>query len=321
MCRPILVLALLVACRGDDPPPSTTTAPSHAEIAAALVPVFAEPEAESLIPDVALMVGGIDVKAVLASKLYEINAPALQGRAKEALDALAKCSLGLERLERITFGYDPFLQDFAVVVDGDGIGVQKSLDCLHAAITAKQEAPWTMGERVGKTVLNLSGGGRVAYVLGDDRLAFVSWDWTKAMDGIVEGTGTSAFTGKLAPVIARVDTTRMLWTAGTFPSDLLRVTALAGAKDFAATLELTDGAALTISLGYASADEANATRTEAQKQFDDLKGAAPSMGVPQGLVDSVRFTADEASVVIALKANDADLRALQAKLGTAMLGL
>lgn len=315
----IVALALLVACK--DKAAEEAAAKSEAAAAgataaaaaAALVPAFtdAAKNADKLIPAAATLVGSIDVAGLTKTGLYETNKGMLQDAMSEVLVAADACSVGLAKLERITFGVDPESNSAALVVDAVGIGKPDTLACLNKKITEKEgREPWTVEDRDGKKVLVMRDG--VGHMVSDNRLAIASGQWVGAMKELVDGKAKSAFDGELKEVIARADTTKVIWAAGKMPAAAVKGTPADGAKDLTASLDLSSGLAFAGSIGFGSADEAKLRAADLQKQFDGLKGMATGMGVPQGVVDSVKISNDEKSLVLAVTMTAADLTTLQA---------
>lgn len=308
-----VAIALLVGCKDKEAEAAAQkadAAAAGATAAAALVPVFASTGADKLIPGRAKIVGSVDFAGLQKSELYKINEALVTAQAKDLLEVGNACSLGIDKMQRFTFGMDVMANQFAVVIDATGIGKADTLKCLHAKIKEKEgRDPWTAEEREGRQVLTMKDG--TGYVMSDDRLAVSSQEWQPHLRELVEGQGTSAFKGELEPVIKRADTDKVFWMAGSLPAELVNMTPMKGAKDFAAAIDVGSGVALNASFGFGNASEASMQRTEIQTQFDQVKGMAASMGVPQGFIDSVQVVAKDTTVVLTVKASDADLRALQ----------
>lgn len=267
-------------------------------------------DSAKLIPDAATVVGGIDVKALVGSKAYTDNKDKIEtGEFKEMVDAATACNLGTDKWKSVTFGADPDKNQFAVIVNADGIGKDENLTCVAGKIKEKKgEEPWKVEEKDGKKVLTMKDG--QGWVINDGSIVLASKDWVTAVGELVGGKGKSVFDGALKDVIGRADTGKHIWAAGNIPASAAQGPA-AGAKDAAVSLDLSGGVAIAASVGFASADEATKKKDELQKQFDEMKGMAGAVGVPQTVVDSVKIDASGNAVTVAAKATDDDLKKIQ----------
>lgn len=311
----VAALASLVACKdkaAEEAAIKQEAAAAGAAAAAALAPTFATASkgADELIPEAAMFVGSVDIAAFVKSPAYVANKLVVEAQMKDALAVAGKCGLGLDAVQRVTFGVDPARNHVAAVLDATGIGKRETLDCLHKEITAKDgREPWKFEERGGKQVLVMKDG--TGHMISDDRIAIASGDWATALAELVDGKGKSAFGGTLKDVIARTDSTKPLWAAGKIPTEVVKGTPVEGAKDVAGSIDIASGVAVEVSVGFASADEATKFQAEAQKQFDQFKGILVPTGVPQAVVDSVQIAAKGPTMRIAVTASDADILALQ----------
>lgn len=269
-----------------------------------------------LIPEAATVVGGVDVKGLVASKAYTDNKALLeQGENKEMLDAATACNLGTDKFKSITFGADPTKNQFAVVVSADGIGKDENLNCIAGKFKEKNggKDPWKLEDKDGKKQLTMEGddAGNVGYIVNENTLVVATKDWAAAVKELVDGKGKSAFDGALKDVIGRADTSKHVWAAGTIPADFTKDGPAAGAKDAAGDVDLSNGVAFKASVGFASADDAKKKAEELQKQFDGVKGAATGMGVPQAAVDSVKIEAKDTAVNLSASITGDDMKKVQ----------
>jgi hypothetical protein len=266
-----------------------------------------------LIPDAATMVGGVDMKGLVGSKAYTDNKALLEtGETKEMMDAATACNLGTDKWKSITFGADQAKNQFAVVVNADGIGKDENLNCIAGKIKEKQgKDPWKLEEKEGKKVLTMEGDEGTGYVVNENTLVVASKDWAAAVKELVDGKGKSAFDGALKDVIGRADTSKHIWVAGTIPAEMTKEGPAAGAKDVAGDADLSNGLAVKASVGFASADDAKKKAEELQKQFDGVKGAASGMGVPQAAVDSVKIEAKDTAVTVTASISADDMKKVQ----------
>jgi hypothetical protein len=269
-------------------------------------------DSAKLIPDAATMVAGVDVKAVMATKLYTDNKALIeQGESKEMLDAATACNLGTDKWKNVVIGMDMTKNQHAMVVNADGIGKEENLTCISGKIKEKAgKEPFKIEDKDGKKVLTMDDGG-VGYIVNEGTLVIASKDWAAAVKDLVDGKGKSVFDGSLKDVIGRTDTGKHVWFAGTVPADMAKGSPAEGAKDVAGSLDVSSGVAVAASVGFGSADEATKKKDELQKQFDQFKGMAGGMGVPQGVVDSVKIDASGNAVTVSAKASDDDLKKIQ----------
>jgi hypothetical protein len=268
-----------------------------------------------LVPDSATVVGGIDVVGLRKSSIW---ASASEGIAKtegkEVLDAAAACSVGLAEIERVTFGFDPGTEDFAVVIDADGIGKPAALDCLDQQITAKDgSAPWKREEKDGR-VARMMADGKIVYVASDSAIVFVSKAWSSGERDLIDGKGRSVLDGSLREVIGRADVGKTFWLAAAVPSELVAGSPGEGATDVVGSLELASGFALAVSVAFRSADAATEKRDELRHQLDARKGDAAGLGVSQAVVDSIAIEARGNTVALSMKMSDEDMKKLGSRL-------
>lgn len=267
-------------------------------------------DSAKLIPDAATMVGGVDIKALVGSKAYTDNKAMIeQGEYKEFVDAATACNLGTDKWKSVTFGADPTKNQGAGVINADGIGKEENLACINGKIKEKsgQEAFKIADDKKSITMDD----GSVGYIVNEGSLVVASKDWAAPVKDLIDGKGKSVFDGSLKEVIGRADTGKHIWFAGTLPAEMIKGSPAEGAKDVAGSLDLSGGLAIAASVGFGSADEATKKKDELQKQFDQFKGMAGGMGVPQPVVDSVKIDASGNAVTLAAKATDDDLKKIQ----------
>lgn len=273
-----------------------------------------------LIPEGATMVGGVDLAAVQKSSSWEDNKAMLESQGKEALDAMGKCNLGLDKFKNITVGMDPAGGDekLAVVIVADGIGKKENLDCAKGEIKKQEggdEEPWTEEEE-GK-VLKLDGGKATAFVVDDNTIAIAGKAWAEDVKKLVGGEGKSAFDGGLKDVIARTDTSKNIWFAGKLPDEAKGMAKMAGdigePTDVAGWADVSSGLEVFVAVGFGSGDDATKAKEAVEKQWEGVKGMASGAGVPQGVVDSVKFGADGSAATITAKASAEDMKTIEAE--------
>ncbi len=279
-----------------------------------------------LVPDVATMVGGVNVKGLMSSQLYADHKETFEsGETKEMMEAAKGCKLDPNGVSGMVFGADPASNGFVVVISAPGIGKEDNLNCIAGKVKEKAgEDPWTLEEKDGKKVLSMQGGEGIGYLVGDDMIAVASTSWADSVKQLIDGKGAAAVDGTLKDLVGRAPKDKHIWFAGSIPADAaagLKGTPGESVKDFSGGLDVSNGLAVSLAAGVGTPENATALQGELQKQFDGLKGMAPAIGIPQGVVDSVKIAAAEASVTVHLSASNDDLKALKDKMGGMMGGM
>lgn len=283
-------------------------------------------DAAKFIPEAATIVGGIDLAGVQGTQSWKDNKAMVESQGKEVLDAMTACNLGLDKWKSVTFGVDPAGGDgkMAAVVVADGLGKKENLDCAAGKIKEKSggKDPWT-AENEGKTLKMTDG--QVAYVVDDNTVVVAGKDWAADVEKLTKGEGKNAFDGPLKDVIGRTDTGKHVWFAGKLPDDAKGAAKMLGdvgePQDVAGWLDMSGGVEAWIAIGFKSGDEATKAKDAAQKQFDAFKGMAGQMGVPQAVVDSVKFDTKDTAATVSAKVTDADMKTIQEKMGGMMGGM
>jgi len=259
-----------------------------------------------LIPDSATAIGGVDVKGVMASKLYTDNKEMLEKGGKEGMELAKKCKVGPDTWKTVVIGADPSKGEGAVVavITADGIGKKETVDCL-----AKEAGDKATVEEDGK-VIKMDDDG-VAYVINDNTVAIAGKDWAAAVKDLRDGKGKNAADGSLKDLIGRTDTGKHVWFAGKVPAEMAGQAAPLGftPKDVSGWLDLSSGLSVQVAVG---ADDAGKVAGDLQKQFDAMKGMAAGM-VPQGVVDSVKIGDSSGAVTVEASISEADLKGLTEK--------
>lgn len=283
-------------------------------------------DAAKFIPEAATMVGGIDLAGVQGTQSWKDNKAMIESQGKEQLDAMAACNLGLDKWKSVTFGVDPAGGDekMAAVIVADGLGKKENLDCAAGKIKEQNggKDPWT-AENEGKTLKMEDG--NVAYVIDDNTVVLAGKAWAADVEKLTKGEGKSAFDGQLKDVIGRTDTGKHVWFAGKLPDDAKGAAKALGdvgePQDVAGWLDLSGGVEAWVAIGFKSGDEATKAKEAGEKQFEAFKGMAGQFGVPQAVVDSVKFDTKDSAATVTAKISDADLKTLQEKMGGMMGGM
>jgi hypothetical protein len=272
-------------------------------------------EAAKLIPDGAQMMAGINVKAVMASKLYTDNKEVFEKdeEAKEAMAAMKECNLDPATLESALVGADD-KEHFVAVLSGAGIGVEANLQCMADKIKEKSgEEAWKIEEKDGKKVVTIDGGEVIGHMVNDSTLALAHKEWNAALVERIDGKGVAAIDGSLKDWYGKAPKDKHIWFAGATPANAAGELGPAGeAKGAWGGLDLSDGLSLEVAAAFENAEKATAVAAEAQKGFDEVKGMAGMIGVPQTVVDSVKIEAKDADLNVSAKATQADLDQISA---------
>jgi hypothetical protein len=282
-------------------------------------------DAAKFIPEAATMVGGIDLAGVQGTQSWKDNKAMVESQGKEVLDAMTACNLGLDKWKSVTFGADPSGGDekMAAVIVADGLGKKENLDCAAAKMKEKGggKDPWT-AEDEGKTLKMEDG--QVAYVVDDNTVVVAGKAWAEDVKKLTKGEGKNAFDGSLKDVIARTDTGKHVWFAGKLDDNAKGMAKMAGdigePQDVAGWLDMSGGVEVFVAVGLKSSDEATKAKDTIQTQFDGMKAMAGQFGIPQSVVDSVKFDTKDTAVTVSAKANDADLKTIQEKVMGGMMG-
>ncbi|GEM_PF-1193838 len=275
---------------------------------------------EKLVPDAAKLMVHVDVKSMAKTKLFEdVKTGVNQDKdAKETVEAAKECNLTPEGLQSVTIGVDAASasNSWIVIVSGAGLGDEAKLSCIAGKVKEKRgNAPFEIQEKDGKKVLSLEGG-HVGYIVDADTVALASSGWAGAVRDRIDGKGVSAIEGGLKDLVARADRSRHVWFAGLLPEDVkssLSSTPASGIKDVSGSVDLTSGLAIWLAAGTESAERAKALHDEAKQQFDNIKGMAPMVGIPQGVVDSVKFGTKDATVTMEVAMSEPDLEVIKDK--------
>ncbi len=280
-------------------------------------------DAAKFIPEAANVVGGADIAGLQKTKLWTDNLKAkVESEGKEQIDAMAACNVKLEGFKSVTFGADANAGDSksAAVIVWDGIGKKENLECAHGKIKEKMgdKDPWT-AEEDGKVLKNFMEEGAVVYVIDDNTVVFSTKDWADAVGKLTKGEGKSAFDGALKDVIARTDTGKQVWFAGSIPESAGGMASSqlgATPKDVAGWFDLSGDVAFKVSVGMASGDEAESVKTKVQGLWDAMgKEMAKSQGgLSDGALESLKFGTDGSAVTVEAKIPEADVTEAMKKL-------
>ncbi|MEM6988994.1 MAG: hypothetical protein AAF721_00810 [Myxococcota bacterium] len=258
------------------------------------------------IPDAATVVFGMDVVAITKNPLWETGKESFDKDFLEGLELMKKCEVPLENWKSMTVGLDPNAKDaVTVVMSATGIGKKTTIECINKEMTAKDPANEWKLEDDGKKFVSKDATG---FAVNDDLVVMANTGWKDAAAGLIGGKGASAADGKLKPLLGRVDQGKTVWVAATIPAEVGGMaTAAIGAapKDVTATIDLSAGLAVHVEVGVDNAAEA---AKKAQTQWDQAKGMAAGVGVPQSVTDSVKIASNDTSITVDASATADDLK-------------
>lgn len=273
-----------------------------------------------LVPDKAGLMGSVDMKALMASSVYQSNKAAFEEdeQAKKFFAGARECNLDPSGFSGVTFALQSSTEDGVAIFKGKGVGKKDNLTCVQGKIKeAEGEDPWTFAEHDGKPVLEIAGGKTIGYMVGDDMLALVTPGWESDLRQLLDGKGTPAVKGTLKDLYSRADKKKPVWFAGVAPKEILDNLDDGPAKaikDFNGSLDVSSGLGLRLAGGTESEEAAGKLQAEAQKQFDAVKPLAPMLGVPATILDTVKFSVEGTSMVATANIPEAELQNIRDRL-------
>lgn len=276
----------------------------------------ASADAAALIPDGAEMIGGVNIKGLMRSSLYEDNQDTLEdnAEAKKALEALEKCDIDPMKLDALVFGASTKADGFALVIVGKGVGSEENIECVAEAEGESIE----FEDKDGLRAFKLDGGEEGwGYIVDKKTVALASESWSDEMAELIDGKGDSAIKGSLKDIYKNTNHKKHIWFGGHVPDGMGdRFGVDAEAKDIAGWVDFSKGLALEVTATFDDKDGAEAMAEEAQSKFDEVKGMAGIVGVPQSVVESVEIKAKGDEVVIKGKASKKELEEITDHLET-----
>lgn len=267
----------------------------------------AKPEVDplTLLPAEASLVAHVDLQALRAAPLWQQNRGLLDADpdARRTLDALAACRVPFEGLRALDLAVAANGIDVAAVLTGDGVGEPERITCLEGQLPDRGIRLDTSGA---EPVVHLaSARGRIHR---PDVLLLATPGWAQAIDALRAGTGTSAATGPLQPLVARIPGERPIWFAGQVPTAaaVSLAPALSGLRRVRGALDLRDGLGVELALDMQSDDVAGATLAELRRQVDALRTA----GIPAAIVERVSLGQSGSEVTIDVRLGMTEIAAL-----------
>ncbi len=272
--------------------------------------------ATKYIPDGAEFIGGMQLSKVVNEGGFKAEMDkALEGEkeAKEAFEAMKGCNIDPYGLEQLVVG-GTTKEDVAVVIVGSGVGVADNITCMSGKIKEMEgmdKDPMTIdGKKIVFADDDASG-----FIVDDKTVVVASKSWASSVEGLVGGTGTAAVDGGLKDAMALADGGKHIWFAGKVPAEqAAQLGPAAGLSMVGGAFDLSGGGlGIDVKGKFAEADKAKAAADEANKGFEQVKPMAGMMGLPQGMVDSVKIEASGDTITVTAKASKEDLEALKKK--------
>ena len=278
-----------------------------------------------LVPEQATIMVGIDVAGLMKTKLYTDNKAEFekQSEYKEMAEAAKGCNLDPEKaLSSVLIGTDG-KANFVAVLKGEGLGDEKNLTCIAEKGKEKNggKVPFTIADDAGKKSLKMEGDKGTGYIVDGSTLVIVSTPWAAAVKDLMDGKGKAAVDGPNKDLFARADQSKHIWGAGLVPAELAGGAKSMGAepKDVSGSLDLSDGLAMKMAVGLASADQAKELKKKADEAMPGAKIGAAMFGLAKAVETLKVDTKDNMITVEASITND-EIKAVKDKAG-AFLGM
>lgn len=238
-----------------------------------------------LIPDGAEVIVGIDAARVVRSEVGEFVVSLFEGELRDTVEDAEACGVGPQSwrfavISQKTGGS----QQSAGVFSATGLGREPTLRCLAERVqTLPGQNPPTVARENGRLVSR--GANEVVFAISDDTVAVATLDWSEALGARLDGQGSSAIDGGLREPMSLVDTSQAVFIAATGPGGQ-------GPMGFAfltGGLSFVDGLSFSAFLHFAEANEAEQNAQAIRTQFDQVRGMASGLGLPQAVVDRVQI--------------------------------
>lgn len=267
-------------------------------------------DAMKYVPDGANLLIGLDAAKVAGSAMMKDNQDMMkQGDAGEMLAAAEACKVGMSTWKYVVVGGNTDKdKEVVAVVSATGVGKKDTLDCIGKKVKEKKpEEKFEIGEEDGRVVVTGGEDGQKLYAVSDDVIALVGADSQEAFKGLLDGKGKTALDGSLKDVMGSVDQSKHIYFGVVATADMQQGPA-EGLKHVTGTIDLSAGLAIAASGVFADAAKATEVAGMANKQFGEMKGMAGMLGIPAGVVESVKIEAKDTAVSVAASASADDLK-------------
>ena len=232
-----------------------------------------------------------------------------------------RCNVGMSTWKYAVVGGNTDRDNEVVLVfSATGIGKKDTLDCIGEKVTEKNpQERFDVGEEDGRVVVSSGGDGQKTYAISDDVIAVVGADSAEAFKDLLDGKGKTAVDGSLKDVLASVDQSKDIYVCMVATAEM-QEGPTANLKYLTGTVDLSAGVAIAVLGEYVDTTTATELGAAANKQFDEMKGMAGMLGIPAGVVESVKIESRGAAITFSASAAGDDLEQLSAMIKTQLAG-
>lgn len=264
------------------------------------------------IPDGANLLIGLDAVKLFDSAVLKDNQDLLtHGEAGEVIAAAEACKVGMSTWKyAVVGGNTEEDQEVVVVMSATDLGTKDTLECIGKKVIENDpQDRFEVGEEDGRVVVSGGIDGQKMYAVSDDVVALVGADWLEIFEDLLDGKGKTALEGSLRDVLASVDQSKHIYFGMTATAEM-REGATETLQHVTGTVYLSAGVSIALWGEFADSAVATAVASQATTQFDQMKGMAGALGIPQGVVESVNIEAKGAAVGLSMSAAGNDLEQL-----------
>ncbi len=273
---------------------------------------------------------GIDVDAFAKTSTGAVLLPSLRAdlQLSEALEILDDCKLALERTYAVTLAREPGDGRLAVV-QARGIGLASTLECLSLELKARSDGrePW-ISVPAGSTssachpTLAFADGSR-AWVINDYTLVWARGSFIAPLGARLDGREPLALPPALQDGFGRLDRSGQLWLAAqldetdrkTLPGEWATL-----AESVTAAIDFSDGLKAVFSLAGEDVATTAALRELVLVGWANLADRLDEYGVKHQLRERARVGIVQKVVATELTLDEAELRAIEARIGERIVG-
>ncbi|MBK7826511.1 hypothetical protein [Nannocystis sp.] len=241
---------------------------------------------------------------------------------KEMADAAKACNLDPEKaLSSILIGTDG-KANVVAVLKGEGLGVEANLNCIAEKGKEKNggKVPFTIADDGGKKILKMEGDKGIWLHRRRHDPGVRQRGVDRRGEGPDRRQGQAAIDGPDKDLFARADQSKHIWAAGLVPAELAGGAKSVGAepKDMSGSLDLSDGIAIKLAVGLASADQAKELKKKADEAMPGAKIGAAMFGLAKA-VETLKVDTKDNQITLEASLTNDDIKTLKEKAG-ALLG-
>ncbi len=270
-------------------------------------------DALAMMPASATVVMGVDVPALVHAPYYAAHRRELEvGEFKRILELGAACDLGISSWRALTLGFDGARNATTIVVQADGLGDRRRLECVRdrAATEIGAAAAFTIADVDGRVQLTFDRA--TAWVVDPCTLVISDANAAEATRTRLGGNAPAARGGPVMQAIGRVGTRRPFWLAAA-PVDSLGPS-VANARDLAIGLDVDRGFRIDASLAFPDATSARTASTSVEADADSMRSMMMAFGLPEAVGQSIAVTTAGTLVSIRAHGDEAALDGLRQRL-------